>query len=224
MQSSNGETILWVAEAHYPVDGDEFTHDDIEKSHGFVKQPTGKDAAGKPLKKMTRQQKLQYPTEGIRGWAMGYKLSADGLLASPTNKIVVKIFIGSNVQGMAFFKQFSRLFLVLSRCQYKKGNVCKLEYHAMDQGCKTIGASKTYNDPKKLFPKKLCSQSVLIFPDNPKKLPRPTLRMSTRVPTGMHHALHTHNTILTILTILTIGTHYTRYTRYTHDRYTLYSR
>ena len=70
-------------------------------------------------------------TNGEGERAYGYKLSANGDLASfglAPNRV---IRIGKNAQGMAIVRQFGGEFACISKCAMIAGFQCKLEFHAL---------------------------------------------------------------------------------------------
>ena len=76
-------------------------------------------------------------TDGNGGKAYGYKLSANGDLASAGLAPDRVIRIGANAQGMTIVRQFSTEYVCVSKCAMISGFQCKLEFHDISGGDET---------------------------------------------------------------------------------------
>ena len=76
-------------------------------------------------------------TDGKGGKAYGYKLSADGDIASFGLSPDRVIHIGANAQGTTIVRQFSTEYLCISKCAMISGFQCKLEFHDISGGDQT---------------------------------------------------------------------------------------
>ena len=76
-------------------------------------------------------------TDGKGGKAYGYKLSANGDLASSGLAPDRVIHIGANAQGTTIVRQFSTEYVCISKCATISGFQCKLEFHDISDGDQT---------------------------------------------------------------------------------------